>query len=201
MLSATKDILNEFQKDMSEEDQIILVDENDVQTGVMGKLEAHEKGLLHRAFSIFITNDRGELLLQQRARTKYHCGGLWGNTCDGHPRDGEAVLDAAHRRLREEMGFDCQLQELFVFQYQVPFDNGLHENEMDHVIVGKYNDDPIPNPEEADDWKWVSVDEVKSDVLKHPDAYTYWFKEALMDERLGGWGGIRTHEELSPLPH
>jgi isopentenyl-diphosphate Delta-isomerase len=169
-----------------EEDQLILVDENDTQTGVMGKLETHQKGLLHRAFSIFVINDRGELMLQKRAASKYHCGGLWTNTCCGHPRNGEELLSAAHRRLPEEMGFDCALQEIFLFHYQVVFDNGLCENEMNRVFVGRHNGDPIPNPGEADDWKWVKIDEVKSDIQENSDKYTYWFKEDLNEIRKRG---------------
>ena len=117
------------------EDQLILFDNTDTQIGVMGKLETHQEGLLHRAFSIFIRNDRGEIMLQKRAAGKYHCGGLWTNTCCGHPRDGEELPHATHRRLREEMGFDCVLQETFVFHYEVAFDNGLRENEISHVFL------------------------------------------------------------------
>ena len=155
------------------EDQLILVDATDTQIGVMDKLEAHQRHLLHRAFSIFVLNDKGELMLQKRAMSKYHCGGLWTNTCCGHPRDGEEISRAAHRRLRDEMGFDCALEEIFVFQYAVTFEGGLGENEMDHVFIGRYDDDPTPNPNEADGWKWSATGEVTSDILAHPDAYTY----------------------------
>lgn len=164
---------------MQNEDQIILVDTNDIQVGAMGKLETHEKGLLHRAFSIFVKNNKGEIMLQKRASEKYHSGGLWSNTCCGHPRDGEELLSAAHRRITEEMGFDCPLRELFVLHYQtvVPTPQmKLEENEINHVLVGTYTDAPVLNPEEAGDWKWMALDEIKSDVSKNPDNYTYWFK-------------------------
>ena len=161
------------------EDQIILVDDRDMQIGVMGKLETHQKGLLHRAFSIFVGSERGELMLQRRSAGKYHCGGLWTNTCCGHPRNGEDLAHAAHRRLREEMGFDCALQEIFAFHYEVAFDNGLRENEIDHVFVGRYGSDPVLNPEEAEDWKWVRMDDVRADILKNAGKYTYWFAAAL----------------------
>ncbi len=120
-------------------------------------------------------------MLQKRAAGKYHCGGLWTNTCCGHPRDGEGLPHSAHRRLREEMGFDCALQEIFVFPYKVAFDNGLRENEINHVFVGRYNSDPILNPDEADEWKWVKIDEVKADILENTGKYTYWFMEALKE--------------------
>ena len=169
-----------------DEEQLILVDNNDVQIGAMGKLETHRKGLLHRAFSIFVGNDRREIMLQKRSTGKYHCGGLWTNTCCGHPRDGEELLLAAHRRLREEMGFDCVLRESFVFSYSIVLENGLQENEIDHVLVGRYGGDPILNPEEADDWKWVKIGELRADVLNSPGKYTYWFMRAL--EEMGKRG-------------
>ncbi len=164
---------------MPKEEQIILVDEDDVQIGTMGKLGAHEKGILHRAFSILIKNSRGEVMLQKRAVGKYHSGGLWTNTCCSHPRVGEDIMSATHRRLKEEMGFDCPLKEIISFTYTADLDRGLKENEFLHVFVGKYNDDPMVNPEEADDWKWVSFGELRRDVAKHPDNYTYWFKIVL----------------------
>ncbi|MDP2630723.1 MAG: isopentenyl-diphosphate Delta-isomerase [Candidatus Uhrbacteria bacterium] len=172
---------------MPNEEQIILVDTGDAQVGAMGKLETHEKGLLHRVFSIFIFNAKGEVMLQKRAFDKYHSGGLWSNTCCGHPRNGEELMSAARRRLKEEMGFDCPLQELFVFHYQtiVPTPKiELQENEMNHVLVGEYNDVPVLNPEEASDWRWATLDEIKSDVSKNPDNYTYWFKIILGKQEL-----------------
>jgi isopentenyl-diphosphate Delta-isomerase len=161
------------------EEQIILVDKNDVRVGCMGKLETHRKGELHRAFSIFIKNSKGELMLQKRADDKYHSGGLWTNTCCGHPRDSEELLEAAHRRLNEEMGFDCPFEEVFKFQYQTNFEHGLIENEIDHIFVGQHDSEPVLNPVEASDWKWMTVDKIKSDIIVNPDDYTYWFKIAM----------------------
>ncbi len=158
------------------EDQLILVDESDTEIGIMGKLETHEKGLLHRAFSIVVTNEKGELMLQKRTVTKYHSGGLWTNTCCGHPRDGEEVLHAAHRRLGEEMGFDCELRQATQFIYKVDLDKGLTEHEFLHVFIGKYQTVPVLNPEEADDWKWMSFENIEADIKENPDSYTFWFK-------------------------
>lgn len=164
---------------MQNEDQLILVDEYDVQIGTMGKLETHEKGLLHRAFSIIVKNDADEMMLQKRAVGKYHSGGLWTNTCCGHPRDGEELLQAAHRRLKEEMGFDCALKEIMTFTYRVNLDHGLEEHEFLHVIAGQHTNVPVLNPEEADDWKWIAADELKKDVAANPGSYTHWFKIVL----------------------
>ena len=164
---------------MQNEEQIILVNKDDVQVGTMGKLETHEKGLLHRAFSIIVKNDNGETMLQKRALGKYHSGGLWTNTCCGHPRDGEELMSAVHRRLKEEMGFDCNLKEVVAFTYQADLDRGLKENEFLHVLVGEYGGAPILNPQEADGWKWVTRDELIRDVADNPDNYTYWFKVVL----------------------
>ena len=154
----------------------MLVDENDTQIGSMGKLETHKKGLLHRAFSIFVKNSKGEILLQKRALGKYHSGGLWTNTCCGHPRDGEGLLSAAHRRLREEMGFDCPLKEISTLTYRVDLNHGLQENEFLHIFTGEYNDAPVLNPKEASDWRWATLDTIQSDISKNPNDYTYWFK-------------------------
>ncbi len=158
---------------------VVLVDEKDREVGVMEKIEAHRKGLLHRAFSIFVFNSKGELLLQKRARTKYHSAGLWSNTCCSHPRPGESVLEAAHRRLKEEMGFDCELKVVDKLIYSVEFENGLKENEYDYLIIGFWEGEPKPNPDEVEEWKWVSLEEVKEDIRKNPEKYTYWFKKAL----------------------
>ncbi len=155
---------------------VILVDEKDNQIGTMEKIEAHEKALLHRAFSIFIFNDQGQLMLQQRAFKKYHSPGLWTNTCCSHQREGEDTLEAAHRRLVEEMGFDTDLEEKFAFVYKAAFDNGLTEHEFDHVLVGNYNNAPVLNPEEAANWRWVSLEEVKKDIDAFPQNYTPWFR-------------------------
>ena len=160
-------------------EEVILVDEKDRQVGTEEKIKAHKEGKLHRAFSIFVFNHEGRLLLQQRALTKYHCPGLWSNTVCSHPRPGEPVNAAAHRRLMEEMGFDCPLKESFTFIYKTKFDNGLYEHEFDHVLIGSYDGDPVPNPEEAESWKWVGMDELRKDVKENPQNYTYWLRAAL----------------------
>ena len=157
-------------------EEVILVNEQDIALGLMEKMEAHRKGLLHRAFSVFIVNDKNQLLLQQRAFSKYHSGGLWTNTCCSHPRDGEAVEQAAHRRLFEEMGFDCTLQKLTSFIYKAELDQGLTEHELDHVFIGYWQGEPKINPEEAASFKWMDVDAVKADIQANPDMYTAWFK-------------------------
>ena len=155
---------------------VILVDDNDNQLGLMEKIEAHEKALLHRAFSVFILNDNKQLLLQKRALNKYHSPGLWTNTCCSHPRDGESVIDAGIRRLDEEMGFKTQLNNLFSFVYKARLDNGLTEHEYDHVLLGKYNKDPLINELEVCDWKWVDLDALSNDLVINPKSYTVWFK-------------------------
>ncbi len=158
------------------EEQVILVDENDNQIGLMPKMEAHEKALLHRAFSVFVFNNKNELMLQKRAMHKYHSPGLWTNTCCSHQRDGESNLEAGKRRLEEEMGFVTDLQESTSFIYKAPFDNGLTEHEYDHVMIGHFNDEPIINADEAADWKWMPLEAVKVDMALHPELYTAWFK-------------------------
>ena len=160
---------------MSEE-QVILVNENDEKLGLMPKMEAHRKALLHRAFSVFIFNDNNELMLQQRAVHKYHSPLLWANTCCSHQRDGESNLEAGKRRLKEEMGFECELKEVTSFIYKAPFDNGLTEHELDHVMLGQYEGDPEINPEEVAAWKWMTLDVVKADIAERPHIYTAWFK-------------------------
>tara|TARA_Y100000782_G_scaffold115634_1_gene163554 strand:+ start:15886 stop:16410 length:525 start_codon:yes stop_codon:yes gene_type:complete len=160
-------------------EQVILVDENDAVIGSMEKMEAHEKGLLHRAFSVFVFNDKGEMLIHQRAFSKYHSGGLWTNTCCSHPREGETVLEAAHRRIQEEMGFDCPMKEIFEFIYKAELDSGLTEYEYDHVLIGEFNDAPNLNPDEVADYKYIAMDVLKEDVAAHPEKYTEWFKIAL----------------------
>ena len=162
---------------MSEE-KVILVDKNDNQVGLMPKLEAHEKGLLHRAFSIFIFNSRYELLLQKRASSKYHSGGLWTNTCCSHPREGEDTLDAANRRLDEEMGIKTSLRKVYDFIYKAELDNQLTEHEFDHVFYGVFDNDPILNKDEAEDFKWVDMETLNNDIIKNEDNYTVWFKIA-----------------------
>jgi isopentenyl-diphosphate delta-isomerase len=158
------------------EEQVILVDENDNQIGLMPKMEAHEKGVLHRAFSVFTFNKKGELMLQQRAAHKYHSPLLWTNTCCSHQRNGETNLEAGKRRLQEEMGFTAELKEVFSFIYKAPFDNGLTEHELDHVLVGYFDDNPNINKEEVEDYKWMLLEDVKSDIEKNPSIYTEWFK-------------------------
>ena len=158
------------------EEKVILVSEVDEQLGLMAKMEAHEKGVLHRAFSVFVFNKKGELLLQQRALDKYHSPGLWTNTCCSHQRDGESNIEAGKRRLQEEMGFNCDLKELFWFVYKASFDNGLTEHELDHVMIGHYEDDPVVNLEEAAAFKWMPMEDVKKDMQVQPELYTEWFK-------------------------
>ena len=159
-------------------ENVILVDEKDNQVGLMPKLEAHQKGLLHRAFSVFIFNSDYKLLLQKRASSKYHSGGLWTNPCCSHPRDGEDIIDAANRRLNEEMGIKTSLRKVFDFIYTAELDNNLIENEFDHVLYGVYDIDPILNKEEAEDFKWIDMETLKNDIENNTDQYTVWFKIA-----------------------
>ena len=158
------------------EEQVILVNEKDEPIGLMGKMEAHEKGLLHRAFSVFVFNSKQEVLLQQRAACKYHSPNLWTNTCCSHPRAGETNQQAGERRLQEEMGLQVPLQEVFSFIYKAPFDNGLTEHEYDHVLIGYSDAQPQINPEEVASWKWLSLEAIKEDILQAPERYTAWFK-------------------------
>ncbi|RSK39207.1 isopentenyl-diphosphate Delta-isomerase [Mangrovimonas spongiae] len=158
------------------EEQVILVNEKDEQIGLMPKMEAHEKGLLHRAFSVFVFNDKNELMIQQRAGHKYHSPLLWTNTCCSHQREGEDNISAGKRRLQEEMGFKTDLKETISFIYKAPFDNGLTEHEYDHILIGYYNDAPNINPSEVADWKWMSLHAVNTDIKANPNQYTAWFK-------------------------
>ena len=158
------------------QEQVILVNENDEPIGSMEKIEAHEKALLHRAFSVFILNNKNEVMLQQRAASKYHSPLLWTNTCCSHQRAGETNIAAGKRRLLEEMGFQVDLKELFSFIYKAPFDNGLTEHELDHVMIGYSNQDPNINREEVEAWKWMSLEAIKQDMKDHPESYTAWFK-------------------------
>ncbi len=158
--------------------EIILVDEHDVPTGTMEKMEVHQKALLHRAFSIFVFNDKGEMLLHKRADKKYHSGGLWTNACCSHPKPGEEISVAAATRLREEMGFNTELTKAFDFIYKAPFDNGLTEHEFDHVFIGRYDGAILPNPEEVSDYCFKAVEEIKNSIQSHPQKYTEWFKIA-----------------------
>jgi len=160
-------------------EKVILVDKDDKEIGIGEKIKTHKEGKLHRCFSVFIFNSKNELLLQRRARSKYHSGGLWTNTCCSHPRPNEPTEKSVHRRLKEEMGFDCEVKEIFSFIYKVKFDNGLWEHEYDHVFFGKFDGEPKPNPEEVDEWKWVSLEKLKKDIQENPDNYTYWLKKSI----------------------
>jgi isopentenyl-diphosphate delta-isomerase len=158
---------------------VILVDEQDRQTGTMEKMEVHKKAILHRAFSVFIFNDKGEILLQKRAGKKYHSGGLWTNTCCSHPQPGEETIDAANKRLQEEMGFSTALNKAFSFIYKAPFENGLTEHEYDHVFIGIFNGLIKPDPDEVEDYCYQSLDKLKQSFQTHPHHFTEWFKIAL----------------------
>ena len=160
---------------LMEVEEVILVDINDQQLGTMDKIEAHEKAVLHRAFSIFVLNSNQELLLQQRALNKYHSPGLWTNTCCSHQREGESNLEAGNRRLMEEMGMTVSLQELFTFIYKASFDNGLTEHELDHVMLGFSEEDPKINTDEVASFKWISLEALKKDLAKNTHLYTVWF--------------------------
>lgn len=155
---------------------VILVNEEDEAIGYMPKLEAHEQGLLHRAFSVLIFNSQRQLLLQQRAMGKYHTPGKWTNTCCSHPYKDETPEQAAHRRLREEMGMESDLEYLFKFRYKAPFDNKLTEHEIDHVFIGFTDNAPSINMEEVNDFKYMDIDDIRKDIETNPDSYTPWFK-------------------------
>lgn len=159
-----------------EEENVILVNEKDEQIGTMPKMEAHEKAMLHRAFSVFVMNNKGETMLQQRAAHKYHSPLLWTNTCCSHQRVGESNIEAGKRRLQEEMGFVTDLKEVVSFIYKAPFDNGLTEHELDHVMLGYYNGEPVINADEVAAWKWMKPEDIQEDILKSPQEYTAWFK-------------------------
>ncbi len=156
-------------------EHVILVDEMDNETGIMEKIDAHRKGLLHRAFSVFIFNSKGEMLLQRRASNKYHSAGLWTNACCSHPKPGEEILAAANRRLKEEMGFETKLLKVFDFTYQSIFDNGLTEHEFDHVFSGTYEGEIIPDKNEVQDFCFKTVAEIDESLQSHPHKYAVWF--------------------------
>lgn len=162
---------------------LILVDENDQEIGSMEKMEVHEKGLLHRAFSILIFNSKNEMLLQQRALSKYHSGGLWTNTCCSHPRKEESTLQAANRRLQEEMGFSTKLEELFSFIYRAELDKNMIEHELDHVFSGTFEGEFQVNREEVNDFRWISIPDLIQEIKDSPNSFTEWFK-ILMNEYL-----------------
>lgn len=156
-------------------EKVILVNERDEKIGFEEKIKAHLKGKLHRAFSIFIFNKKGELLIQKRAQSKYHSGGLWSNTCCSHPRPNENLIAAAKRRLKEEMGIETELKEVFSLTYKSKV-GSLIENEFDHVFIGNFNGKPLPNEKEVEDWKWIEIKSLKNDLEENPKNYTFWFK-------------------------
>jgi isopentenyl-diphosphate delta-isomerase len=157
-------------------ERVVLVNENDQVIGIEDKIRAHLCGVLHRAFSVFVLNTSGDLLLQQRAMTKYHSRGLWSNTCCGHPRPGETIEQASQRRLKEEMGFDSDLNEVFSFVYRAKLEDGLIEHEYDHILVGRFEGIPTPDPVEVADWKWLDATTLSADLKAHPENYTFWFR-------------------------
>jgi|TARA_B100000242_G_scaffold267561_1_gene217098 isopentenyl-diphosphate delta-isomerase len=157
-------------------ENVVLVDRNDNPMGLMPKLEAHEKGVLHRAFSVFILNRKGQLMLQRRALDKYHSPGLWTNTCCSHPRESESIIEAGLRRLKEEMGFTTPLEPMFSFIYKSKFDNGLTEHEFDHVLLGYYDKPPFINAIEVSEWKWMSLEKIILEIKNKPEDFTVWFK-------------------------
>ncbi|HRY99115.1 MAG TPA: isopentenyl-diphosphate Delta-isomerase [Bacteroidales bacterium] len=164
-------------------EEVVLVDRNDAPLGTMEKMEAHLRGELHRAFSVFVFNSKGETMLQRRAAGKYHSPGLWTNTCCSHPRPGESPIEAAMRRMPEEMGFSVPLQPVFTFIYKAEVGQGLTEHEFDHVMIGSFEGEPLLNPEEADEWKWMHPDAIALDMEQHPENYTVWFRIALPELR------------------
>ncbi len=161
-----------------EKEFVVLVDNSDNDLGIMEKMEAHEKAILHRAFSIFIFNSKNEMLLQQRALSKYHSPGLWTNTCCSHPRQGETLEQATSRRLMEEMGMQCNITKAFDFVYKADVGQGLTEHEFDHVFVGYSDECPVINKDEVESWKYMLLEDVKNDMTKHPEQYTVWFRIA-----------------------
>jgi isopentenyl-diphosphate delta-isomerase len=160
-------------------EQLILVDAEDREIGVKEKMQAHVEGALHRAFSVFVFDSEKRLLLQRRARTKYHSGGLWSNTACGHPRPGETTIASAHRRLREEMGFDCELNRAFGFLYRTELENRLVEHEFDHVFVGIFDGQPQPDATEVEEWRWLGLEQLRRELVERPYEYSYWLSEAL----------------------
>lgn len=174
---------------------VVLVDENDHPLGVMEKMEAHEKGLLHRAFSVLIFNHSGELLLQRRAFGKYHSEGLWTNTCCSHPYPDEDIITAGKRRLEEEMGFTCEIHEIFSFIYKATLDKGLTEHELDHVLIGFSDETPHLNLEEASAFKWMSIEKIKAEMQQMPEQFTAWFR-ILIEENSHKIQNALAHESL-----
>jgi len=177
---------------MMDRSEVILVDKDDKACGQAPKMEAHRKGLLHRAFSVFIFNHRGEMLLQQRAENKYHSGGLWTNACCSHPGPGEETLSAARRRLKEEMGFETSVEKIFDFVYRTEFENGLIEHEFDHVLAGMYDGPVLFNRDEVMDYCFKTVDEISDSLQTHPGKYTEWFRLAF--PQVEKWWSVKRHE-------
>jgi isopentenyl-diphosphate delta-isomerase len=178
---------------VNDNNPVILVDADDVEIGTAGKLDAHKRGLRHRAISVLVRNSANEFLLQRRNPAKYHSGGLWTNACCSHPMPGEAADDAARRRLEQEMGFSCAIEPLFVFQYDTPVPGGLIENEVVHVFGGRHDGTIKPDPVEVSEWKWVSFASLMSDMQARPDVYTVWFRRYVDAHggMLAGWIGRR----------
>jgi len=160
---------------------VILVDEQDSEVGEAEKMQTHKLGLLHRAFSVLIYNSNGEMLLQQRAETKYHSGGLWSNACCGHPRPGENIEDAAKRRLKEELGFNCDLKFSFKFLYKVSFENSLKEHELDHVLTGSYESEVLPDKSEVQAFRWITMNNLKNEITENPDKFSVWFLKIISE--------------------
>lgn len=156
-------------------ENVILVDENDNEIGVMEKMEAHRKGILHRAFSILVFNNKKEILLQKRSTSKYHSGGLWTNACCSHPLPDETMEQATNRKLKQEMGIDIKTEFIYKFTYKINLDRNLIEHECDHVFTGIYNGIPYINKDEVEDWKFVNIKSLQNDIRRNPDAFTHWF--------------------------
>jgi isopentenyl-diphosphate delta-isomerase len=172
------------------EERVILVGPDDEPVGTAEKLEAHRSGALHRAFSVFVLDGKGRILMQRRADGKYHSGGRWSNSCCGHPRPGEETEAAAERRLQEEMGFSCKLRDLFSFTYRVEMGNGLWEHEIDHVLIGRHDGELSPDPAEVAEWRWILPDELESEIARGPAQFTPWLSPAL--------AGLLRHLPLDP---
>lgn len=160
-------------------ERVVIVDDSDTEIGTRDKLEAHELGALHRAFSVLIYNSEGEFLLQRRAQEKYHSPGLWSNACCSHPRPGERIEDAVERRLMEELGLNCKTRFSFKFKYHVAFENGLIEHEIDHVFIGQCDHLPELNPDEVSEFRYISIDDLKSEIGRNPENFTFWLKRIL----------------------
>lgn len=164
-------------------EEVILVDEEDRVLGAAEKMQAHRSGGLHRAFSVFVFDSAGNVLLQKRARGKYHSGGLWSNTCCSHPRPGETTVEAARRRLAEEMGFTCELREVFSFVYRAEVGDDLVEHEYDHVFFGTFDGRPSPDAREVEEWRWCAMGELREEIARDPESYTRWLR--LVIDRVG----------------